>query len=56
MEDIKVGDKYRGKMNGAIFEIIEVNKKDGIISYIVDGKQHLYGLEAFKRCLLEKIG
>lgn len=55
MEDIKVGDKYRGKMNGAIFEIIEVNKRDGTISYMVNGERHFYRLEAFKRCLLEKI-
>lgn len=55
LDEIKVGDKYRGLINNAIFEIIEVNKKDGFIKYKVDGHTHFYGLKAFKRCYLEKI-
>lgn len=53
--EIKIGDIYRGLMNNAIIEIIEVNKKDGFVRYRVNENVHSYGLEAFKRCYLEKI-
>lgn len=54
-DKIKVGDKFKGEMNGAIFKVIDINSKDGVITYEVDGEKHNYGLAAFKRCLLEKI-
>lgn len=56
--EIKVGDIYRGLMNNAIFEIIEVNKKRDVVRYKVDGNDEnvqSYSLESFKRCYLEKI-
>lgn len=53
--EIKIGDKFKGKMNGAIFEVTNINEKDGVINYICDGKEDYYSLQAFKHCLLEKI-
>ena len=47
--EIKVRDIYKGLMNNAIIEIIEVNKKNGFVKYRVNGNVHSYGLEAFKR-------
>lgn len=52
---IKVGDKYKGKINGKIFEITEIDKKNGVVFYQCEGQKYYYGLEAFKQCLLEKI-
>ena len=53
--EIKIGDKFKGKINGAIIKITDINEKNGIIHYECDGKKFYYGLEAFKHCLLEKI-
>ena len=53
--EIKVGDKYKGKINGAIFEITEIDEKNKVIFYKCDGERHYYGLDSFKKCLLEKI-
>lgn len=53
--EIKVGDKYKGKINGAIFEITKINEKTGVIHFICNGEEDTYSLTAFKHCLLEKI-
>ena len=53
--EINIGDKFKGKINGAIFEIISINKKDGMISYKCENNIYYYGLKAFKNCLLEKL-
>lgn len=53
--EIKIGDKFKGKVNGAIFEVIDINKKDGLITYKAEDKNHIYGLEAFKKYLIEKV-
>lgn len=52
---IKVGDKFRGKVNGKIFNITEIDEKNGVIYYKCDGEKHHYGLNSFKHCLLEKV-
>ena len=53
--EIKVGDKYKGTVNGAIFEITGIDKKNGMIFYKWNDKIFHYGLDAFKKCLLEKM-
>ena len=55
MEDIKVGDIFKGKINGAIFKITTIDKKNGVIFYKCNDKECSYGLHAFKHCLLDKI-
>lgn len=55
MIDVKVGDKFKGKINGEIFEVTNINEKDGVITYICNGKEYFYGLNAFKNCLLDKV-
>ena len=54
-DKIEVGDRFKGKVNGAIFEITEIDNKNKVITYKCNGEKHCYGLEAFKRCLLEKV-
>ncbi len=53
--ELKVGDKYKGKINGKIFEITGIDEKNGMVSYNCDGESYYYGLHAFKNCLLEKV-
>lgn len=57
--DIVAGARYKGKVNGAIIEVVKiVNTKKGLEVLYKDcrtGKFFTYGLEAFKRCSLERI-
>lgn len=54
---IKIGNKYKSKINQKEFEITGINEKDKIIFYKCDGKEYHYGLIAFNHCLvnLEKV-
>lgn len=53
--EIKVGDKFKGKINGAIFKITEIDEKNKMIFYETNGEKHYHGLDSFRHCLLEKI-
>lgn len=64
--DIVAGARYKGKVNGAIIEIVKIvnpnnlvynTKKELEVLYkdCRTGKFFTYGLEAFKRCSLERI-
>lgn len=52
--EIKVGDKYIGKVNKKEFEITNIDEINEIIYYRCDGQIYHYGLKQFKKCLLEK--
>lgn len=64
--DIVAGARYKGKVNGAIIEVVKIvnpnnlvynTKKELEVLYkdCRTGKLFTYGLEAFKRCSLERI-
>lgn len=57
--DIVVGARYKGKVNGAIIEVVKiVNTKKALEVLYKDcrtGKLFTYGLEALKRCSWERI-
>jgi len=53
--EIKVGDKFKGKINGVILKITEIDNLNKVIYYECNGEKHHYGLDAFKKCLLEKV-
>ena len=55
VKNIKIGDKFKGLVNNEIFEIMEIHKEKDEIIFKNKNKCFLYGLEAFKRCLLAKI-
>lgn len=52
IDNIKIGAKYRGNINGAIIQVTKI--ENGCVHYIdcKSGESFQYGLEAFKRCLL----
>lgn len=55
LNNIKVGDIYKGTMNGKIIKIIDIIESKDTIVYESNGSRYTYGLNAFKHCLLEKI-
>ena len=55
MVEIKVGLTYIGKVNGAVFEVVKIEKghRGGAFATLKDCKAEKifqYGLEALKRC------
>ena len=56
MEEIKIGDKYKGLINNIEFTITDIKKMSGILYYKTnDNRQGWHSIEAFKHCLLKKI-
>ena len=55
MEEIKVGDKFKGKINGEIFEVTKIDEKENTIYYKCKDEINHVSLLLFKSCLLEKI-
>ena len=56
MEEIKIGDKYKGLINNIEFTITDIKKMSEILYYKTnDNRQGWHSIEAFKHCLLEKI-
>lgn len=53
--DVKIGDKYKGKVNGKTFEVTGIEEEHDTIFYKCEGNNYHYGLDAFKRCLLERL-
>ncbi|MBO5854355.1 MAG: hypothetical protein J6Q61_06430 [Bacteroidales bacterium] len=52
IENIEVGAKYKGNVNGAIIQVTKI--ENGWVHYIdcKSGKPFMYGLDAFKRSLM----
>lgn len=55
MENLKIGDKFKGIINNKIFIITKIDKINDLIQYECNNNLYTYGLKAFKNCLLEKI-
>lgn len=55
VEEIKVGDKFKGKINGEIFEVTKIDEKENTIYYKCKDEINHVSLLLFKLCLLEKI-
>lgn len=55
MKEIKVGDKFKGKINGEIFEVTKIDEKENTIYFKCEDEINHVSLTMFKHCLLEKI-
>lgn len=54
-DSIKVGDKFKGKINNEIFEIISIDYDKGYLMVKNKNKKIECAINCFKRLLLEKI-
>lgn len=49
-EDLKIGTKFRGNVNNAIIEVVDIQKTTVILKDCKTGKNSWYGLEALLHC------
>lgn len=56
INNVKVGDRFRGLVNNEIFDVVNVDEsKDQIVVKANNGRNIIYGLQAFKHLMIEKI-
>lgn len=55
IETVSPGMKFSGVINGVMVEVVKVNKGVVYVREDKTGEHFAYGLEAFKRLMLERI-
>ena len=57
--DFKQGTIFRGNVNGAMFEVVKIEKHNITVKEIKTGNHYTYGTKALERCnitILEGVG